>query len=165
MGVRKDRFPDKNLDCRTPTASDWKTNRTRSPVGTANTLMHQHYNDLQSSSSGLTVWVIFFAKDPRVTPSIIRTASVSFNEPGAHRKHARILRTRWLSRHIYCPPDHQKSGALPLSLYLASCKQPKWWAGLAWSKPVLLKRRVSQTLQKLISPLSLFVYACKAIWC
>ena len=108
VGVRKDRFPDKNLDCRTPTASDWKTNRTRSPVGTANTLMHQHYNDLQSSSSGLAVWVIFFAKDPRVTPSIIRTASVSFNEPGAHRKHARILRTRWLSRHIYCPPQSPK---------------------------------------------------------
>ena len=64
MCVQKDRFPDKNLDCQTPTASDWKTNRKRSPVGTANTLMHQHYNDLQSSSSGLAVWVIFFAKDP-----------------------------------------------------------------------------------------------------
>ena len=105
VGVRKDRFPDKNLDCRTPTASDWKTNRTRSPVGTTNTLMHQHYNDLQSSSSGLAVWVFFFAKDPRVTPSIIRTASVFFQP---HRKHARILRTRWLSRHIYCPPRSPK---------------------------------------------------------
>ena len=86
VGVRKDRFPDKNLDCRTPTASDWKTNRTRSPVGTANTLMHQHYNDLQSSSSGLAVWVIFFAKDPRVTPSIIRTASVFFQRTWCSQK-------------------------------------------------------------------------------
>ena len=77
VGVRKDRFPDKNLDCRTPTASDWKTNRTQSPVGSANTLMHQHYNDLQSSSSGLAVTVIFFAKDPRV-PLCYYSDSISF---------------------------------------------------------------------------------------
>ena len=108
VGVRKDRFPDKNLDCRTPTASDWKTNRTRSPVGTTNTLMHQHYNDLQSSSSGLAVWVIFFAKDPGSRPLLFGQHQFSFNEPGAHRKHARILRTRWLSRHIYCPPRSPK---------------------------------------------------------
>ena len=82
MCVQKDRFPDKNLDCQTPTASDWKTNRKRSPVGTANTLMHQHYNDLQSSSSGLAVWVIFFAKDP---PLLFGQHQFSFNAPGAHR--------------------------------------------------------------------------------
>ena len=162
MCVQKDRFPDKNLDCQTPTASDWKTNRKRSPVGTANTLMHQHYNDLQSSSSGLAVWVIFFAKDP---PSIIRTASVFFQRTWCSQKHARVLRTRWLSRHIYCPPRSPKIRSPTVVSLSRKLQTAKMVGGLAWSKPVLLQQRVSQALKKSISPLGLFVYACKVIWC